>query len=392
MGGRLRALIRKELLAALRDPRSRMMLIMPPLLQLLVFSYAATLEVTNVSIGVLNRDAGRWGVEFVERLEGSPTFTEIVALQGVPQIQTAIDLRQVVADLAVAVAVDDLLQQGGGAGLGAFDLAPLVAEHAGQAVGAEAVLPLLLGQRAHHQRGEHGEELAGRAPVHAGAAADGLLGTLLPAAEDVAKDRLAHALGLRAAAEEAGDVVQHAAVVIAVEGAGEGLGASRLGGVVGQGADQHRQGGVDRLAGGLRVDAELAAHVGDGFVVELLAEQFKDGHGDPLVSGWRWRVAEIGEKKRGWQRAGRYREGRRDDSRGAVFRCGATGDQLAETGLRDGPSRRAFVRREVDCEEGRGHSPPTGGAAGDRLDLDVALRPRPLPRCLRPGGDAPRAR
>ncbi|MEO1226922.1 MAG: ABC transporter permease, partial [Pseudomonadota bacterium] len=54
MGGRLRALIRKELLAALRDPRSRMMLIMPPLLQLLVFSYAATLEVTNVSIGVLN--------------------------------------------------------------------------------------------------------------------------------------------------------------------------------------------------------------------------------------------------------------------------------------------------------------------------------------------------
>jgi len=101
MGGRLRALIRKELLAALRDPRSRMMLIMPPLLQLLVFSYAATLEVTNVSIGVLNRDAGRWGVEFVERLEGSPTFTEIFALQGIPQIQTAIDLRQVIAVLQI---------------------------------------------------------------------------------------------------------------------------------------------------------------------------------------------------------------------------------------------------------------------------------------------------
>lgn len=97
MGGRLRALIRKELLAALRDPRSRMMLVMPPLLQLLVFSYAATLEVTNVSIGVLNRDAGRWGVEFVERLEGSATFTEIVPLQGVPQIRTAIDLRQAIA-------------------------------------------------------------------------------------------------------------------------------------------------------------------------------------------------------------------------------------------------------------------------------------------------------
>jgi ABC-2 type transport system permease protein len=99
--GRLRALIRKELLAALRDPRSRMMLIMPPLLQLLVFSYAATLEVTNVSIGVLNRDDGRWGVEFVERLEGSPTFTEIVSLQGVPEIAPAIDLRQVIAVLQI---------------------------------------------------------------------------------------------------------------------------------------------------------------------------------------------------------------------------------------------------------------------------------------------------
>lgn len=97
MSGRLRALIRKELLAALRDPRSRMMLIMPPLLQLLIFSYAATLEVTNVSIGVLNRDTGRWGTEFVERLEGSPTFVDFISLQGVPQIETAIDLRQVIA-------------------------------------------------------------------------------------------------------------------------------------------------------------------------------------------------------------------------------------------------------------------------------------------------------
>lgn len=47
---RLRALIVKELLAVLRDPKGRMILILPPLVQLLVFSYAATLEVRNFDV------------------------------------------------------------------------------------------------------------------------------------------------------------------------------------------------------------------------------------------------------------------------------------------------------------------------------------------------------
>jgi ABC-2 type transport system permease protein len=40
---RLLAQIRKELLSLLRDPKSRFVLIGPPLMQLLVFSFAATL-------------------------------------------------------------------------------------------------------------------------------------------------------------------------------------------------------------------------------------------------------------------------------------------------------------------------------------------------------------
>ena len=45
---RLRAQFTKEVLCTLRDPRSRMVVFMPPLLQLLVFAFAATLEVRNV--------------------------------------------------------------------------------------------------------------------------------------------------------------------------------------------------------------------------------------------------------------------------------------------------------------------------------------------------------
>lgn len=62
---RLRAQIIKEFLCILRDPRSRLVLLVPPLMQLMVFSFAATLEVSNSTIAVYDRDGGRWSQEFV---------------------------------------------------------------------------------------------------------------------------------------------------------------------------------------------------------------------------------------------------------------------------------------------------------------------------------------
>ena len=44
---RLLALVRKEFLALFRDPNSRMILIAPPVLQLLVFSYPAPLSISR---------------------------------------------------------------------------------------------------------------------------------------------------------------------------------------------------------------------------------------------------------------------------------------------------------------------------------------------------------
>ena len=81
MWQRLFALIKKELLVVLRDPKSRGMLIGPPLLQLILFSYAATLDVTNIDIAVLNRDSGRWSHEFISRVQGAPAFHSIVPLR-----------------------------------------------------------------------------------------------------------------------------------------------------------------------------------------------------------------------------------------------------------------------------------------------------------------------
>jgi ABC-2 type transport system permease protein len=84
-------LIVKELLAALRDPKARYILIMPPLVQLCVFTFAATQEVKNVRMGVLNLDYGTTARDLVARFEGSPNFSEVRHLRGEAEIAPAID-------------------------------------------------------------------------------------------------------------------------------------------------------------------------------------------------------------------------------------------------------------------------------------------------------------
>ncbi len=72
MWRRIANLIRKELLAVWRDRKSRAVLIGPPLLQLVIFSFAVTQEVRNVDIAVLNQDLGVDSRDLVARFAASP--------------------------------------------------------------------------------------------------------------------------------------------------------------------------------------------------------------------------------------------------------------------------------------------------------------------------------
>ena len=74
MWNRIYALIFKELMQAVRDPKTRFSLLMPPVIQLLIFTFAATLDVKNVPIGILNRDNGEQGFELVQRFRGRRLF------------------------------------------------------------------------------------------------------------------------------------------------------------------------------------------------------------------------------------------------------------------------------------------------------------------------------
>lgn len=92
---RIYALIIKEILAVWRDKKSRMILVVPPLVQLFIFSFAATLDVQNITIGILNEDAGPESFELIQRFKGAPVFKEIYYLDHPAQITELIDTQKV---------------------------------------------------------------------------------------------------------------------------------------------------------------------------------------------------------------------------------------------------------------------------------------------------------
>jgi drug efflux transport system permease protein len=98
---RIFSLIIKEIIGLWRDPKSRISLLFPPIIQLLLFTFAVTLDVKNVEIGILNRDNGEQGFELVQRFHGAPTFSHITYLQGIEEIAPFIDRQKGVMVLSI---------------------------------------------------------------------------------------------------------------------------------------------------------------------------------------------------------------------------------------------------------------------------------------------------
>jgi len=101
MSGALKAMIVKEFWALLRDPKGRIPLDLPPWLQSLIFSFAVTLQVENVDIGVLDRSSGSASTELVQRIAGAKTFDEIKRLHSAEDLRRAIDRQDVLAALVI---------------------------------------------------------------------------------------------------------------------------------------------------------------------------------------------------------------------------------------------------------------------------------------------------
>ena len=92
---RILAIARKELLVLMGTRQSRFMVLIPPIIQIFIFAWAATMEVKNVDVVVINEDSGYWSQEVISRLRGSPTFRHITFEDDFKKAEEAINRQDV---------------------------------------------------------------------------------------------------------------------------------------------------------------------------------------------------------------------------------------------------------------------------------------------------------
>ncbi|MHB1872603.1 MAG: ABC transporter permease [Steroidobacteraceae bacterium] len=91
---RIAALTRKELLAVLKDRRTRLSLLVPVLVQTLVFGYAASYDLNQVPYVLWSRSSGEAATALVARFDGTGIFRRVATVSSEPALRAAIDSRR----------------------------------------------------------------------------------------------------------------------------------------------------------------------------------------------------------------------------------------------------------------------------------------------------------
>lgn len=85
------SLIRKEMLALVKDPANRALLFMPAIMQALLFGYGATYDLTHAPYAVLDQSRGAASTELLARLDGTGVFVRAATITSSSQIAALID-------------------------------------------------------------------------------------------------------------------------------------------------------------------------------------------------------------------------------------------------------------------------------------------------------------
>jgi ABC-2 type transport system permease protein len=91
---RIAILIRKELIAILKDPRSRLVLVVPVIMQSLLFGYAATFDLNEVPYALLDTDRSNASKQFANVLDGSGVFDRVLNLTNASEIGETISKKR----------------------------------------------------------------------------------------------------------------------------------------------------------------------------------------------------------------------------------------------------------------------------------------------------------
>jgi len=91
MWERIFVILRKELIQALREPRMRVLLFVPPIVQLIVFGFAVNLDVDHARIAWMDMDRTPQSRSLRDRFTGSGRFDIVSAPASEEDVQRALD-------------------------------------------------------------------------------------------------------------------------------------------------------------------------------------------------------------------------------------------------------------------------------------------------------------
>ncbi len=98
---RIREIVRKEIRQTLREPRMRMLLLGPPMIQLIIFGYAVNLDVQHSRLAWMDGDCTPASRELLASFQGSTYFEIVSAPSNEAEAQRLLDRGEAVAVLRV---------------------------------------------------------------------------------------------------------------------------------------------------------------------------------------------------------------------------------------------------------------------------------------------------
>jgi ABC-2 type transport system permease protein len=101
MWQRLKSMLIKEFIQVFRNPRMRIILFLPPLVQLLVFGYAANTDIRNISLGVYDLDHTPESREMTEHFASSGYFRIVEKPKSPLEMRRRIDEGRISAALQI---------------------------------------------------------------------------------------------------------------------------------------------------------------------------------------------------------------------------------------------------------------------------------------------------
>ncbi len=101
MLARIIALVLKELASLWADKKTRYVLIIPPLIQVVLFANAATYDVMHVPLSVWNEDAGAQSLDFIRGFTYSPAFSAAPSVYSPGQARRVLESKQAAAVLHI---------------------------------------------------------------------------------------------------------------------------------------------------------------------------------------------------------------------------------------------------------------------------------------------------